>query len=290
MLRRIINVIKTKGFIGLSKSVHGRFFPKQVSSFKNNEYLFSEKIGLEIGGPSTLFKKRNSYPVYTVAKRIDNCNFSSETTWEGAIEKGATFNFNKNRTPGIQYVTEATNLNVIESNTYDILLSSHTLEHIANPLKALAEWLRVLKTEGILTLVLPHKDATFDHKRPITKLSHLVEDFNNNVGEDDMTHFDEIMDLHDLSLDPAAGDIINFRARSEQNLENRCFHHHVFNTPLCIELIDHIGLQIISVDTFVPNHILIVAKKISTDQNRNNNKFTHDYNGKKQSPFPSDYI
>ena len=32
--------------------------------------------------------------------------------------------------------------------TYDVLLSSHTLEHIANPLRALSEWKRIVGDDG----------------------------------------------------------------------------------------------------------------------------------------------
>ena len=47
-------------------------------------------------------------------------------------------------------------------------------------------------------LVVPHKDKTFDHNRPVTSLNHLEEDLDNDVDEDDLTHLPEILELHDL--------------------------------------------------------------------------------------------
>ncbi|PYL73305.1 MAG: hypothetical protein DMF22_01865 [Verrucomicrobia bacterium] len=37
---------------------------------------------------------------------------------------------------------------MIPSGKYDFLLASHCLEHMANPLCAFQEWLRVLKKKG----------------------------------------------------------------------------------------------------------------------------------------------
>jgi hypothetical protein len=64
------------------------------------------------------------------------------------------------------------------------VLSSHCLEHVANPILALREWLRVMTPDGTLVLVLPHKEGTFDHQRPTTTLGHMIDDYER---EDDMT-------------------------------------------------------------------------------------------------------
>ncbi len=44
------------------------------------------------------------------------------------------------------------------SNSLDFVFSSHCLEHLEEPSRALFEWKRVLKENGILFLYLPHKD------------------------------------------------------------------------------------------------------------------------------------
>ncbi len=79
------------------------------------------------------------------------------------------------------------------------------LEHAANPLRVLYEWKRILKNSGTILIVLPHKAATFDHRRPSTSFEHIKADFDSNVDESDLTHLDEILALHDLKLDPWAG-------------------------------------------------------------------------------------
>lgn len=45
-----------------------------------------------------------------------------------------------------------------KTGSQDFVFSSHCLEHLESPGKALAEWIRVLKPGGILYLYLPHPD------------------------------------------------------------------------------------------------------------------------------------
>ena len=42
-----------------------------------------------------------------------------------------------------------------ESNTFDRLIATHTLEHITNPHLVLKEWTRVTKHNGIISIIIP---------------------------------------------------------------------------------------------------------------------------------------
>ncbi|HEY0342911.1 MAG TPA: methyltransferase domain-containing protein, partial [Steroidobacteraceae bacterium] len=236
-----------------------KLVPYRLRCYSDVRGLFTGKVGIEFGGPSSIFGTRGIFPVYPLAARIDNCNFDYQTMWEGSITPPKGFHFDKRRAPGQQFVAEATDLGFVADNTYDFVISSHMIEHSANPIKALREWLRILKSEGTLLLVLPHRDGTFDHKRPVTPLRHLVEDFERQMAEDDLTHLPEILELHDLRRDPEAGGFETFKARSERNRENRGLHHHVFDTHLAVELLDYLGLQIRAVESTHPFHIALVA-------------------------------
>jgi SAM-dependent methyltransferase len=155
---------------------------------------FQGKKGLEIGGPSSVFSIRGNFPIYLFADVIDGVNYSNETPWEGKISEGKTYKYFNNE-QGHQFIREATDLHGIKDETYDFVLSCHSLEHLANPLKALKEWNRVLKPKGLLVIIVPDKRYTFDLNRSYTSMDHLVDDFNKNVGEDDTTHFEEILTL-----------------------------------------------------------------------------------------------
>lgn len=263
--------------------------PYRVRYFKHCKAVFQMGSGLEIGGPSTIFGSRGSVPVYPVAAHIDNCNFSGDTVWEGAISEGDNFAFDKRATPGRQYVVEASCLEGIADASYDFVLSSHCIEHLANPLQGLLEWIRVLRNNGLLVLVAPHKDGTFDHRRPVTSLAHLIEDFDARMQESDMTHVDEILSLHDFRMDYRAGDLQTFEDRSRRNFQNRCLHQHVFDTSLAVEMVAQTGLQLLAVEAFRPMHIALIARKLPPGEVPHNEKFRGEAGLLRwRSPFPSD--
>ena len=250
----------------------------------------SGKRGLEIGGPSWIFSKRGPVPVYSLLAGLDGCNFDRSTVWEGNIKEGpGNYEYEKGRPGGYQYIREAADLRGIETGTYDAVLSSHCIEHVANPFRALTEWLRVLKPGGFFLLVAPHRDGTFDHRRPVTAMEHLVQDRDRSVAEDDLTHLDEILELHDITMDPPAGDRESFRQRSLRNSENRCLHHHVFDTGLIVRIIDSFRLQILNVHAALPYHIIVLARKPSGNELPDNSVYLfRAANYRQESPFPSD--
>lgn len=292
MINKISVKLKSEGISGLLRAVSNRILPPpRLDYYQHYKPFFDEKIGLEIGGPSGIFRRRGLLPVYSVAACIDNCNFGDQTIWEGTIKQGATFHYDKQHAPGNQYIAEATNLNGIASTAYDFILSSHVLEHVANPIQALSEWIRVLKEQGLLVLVVPHKDGTFDHRRPVTSLAHMIQDFEQQSTEGDMTHLEEILTFHDLAKDPGAGDFQLFKQRSEKNLQNRTLHHHVFDTRLAIEVVHHMGLQIRAVEVLHPYHIFLIAQKPIRGAEVQNDQFRRTQTAPVwRSPFPSDQL
>ena len=272
-INKVYQKLKSEGMGGLLKTVYHYCLPRQLEYYPNCKSVFQSGVGLEIGGPSHIFGRRGSIPIYPVAGKIDNCNFSRSTVWEGTIREGDSFVFNKGSPPGHQYFGEANCLGFIDDSSYEFVLASHCIEHLANPLQGLAEWIRVLKHDGLLVLVIPHKDGTFDHRRPVTSLEHLVHDFEHQTNEGDLSHLEEILTLHDLTKDPAAGDFQSFQERSKRNIENRCLHHHVFDTRLAVEVVDYMGLEILTVEHFYPFHIAIIARKSPCDSAVGNEKY-----------------
>jgi SAM-dependent methyltransferase len=229
---------------------------KQYTSF------FAAGVGLEIGGPTGSFLY--SIPIYFYVKSLDGVNFSNTTVWTGDVS-GDRYDFyprkaGKKYIIGKQHIMEASDLSPLDSGSYDFLLSSNCLEHVANPLKALREWTRVIRKGGHILLVLPKKEHNFDHRRSVTPFEHLLDDFRNGTTEHDLTHLDEILTLHDLSMDLLAGDRANFRTRSERNFENRCLHHHVFDADSIRKMLKFVGVSVIREDVALGNYIALGEK------------------------------
>ena len=232
---------------------------KHLRTYEVCRPLVEEASGLEIGGPSAIFARNGILPLYPHLARLDNCDLAGETIWHGDAADGSPFAYDSGREPGTRLVRDATALEGIENGAYDLVLSSHTLEHVANPLRALAEWRRVTRDGGHLVLVLPHLENTFDHRRPVTTLQHLEDDLARSTPEDDDTHLPEFVALCDLARVPERLSRQAFEQRSRDYVENRTIHHHVFDTDIVVRLLDHAGFHLVAVETALPFHIVAVA-------------------------------
>jgi SAM-dependent methyltransferase len=230
----------------------------RLRCFRTARRFVDGKRGLEIGGPSVVFEGGvRPLPIYPRVGSLDNCDFSRDTTWATHQE---SFSFCAEKAPGKNIFRDASDLSSIASQSYDFILSSHNLEHFANPVKALQEWKRVTRPGGGLILVLPDYSRTFDHRRSPTTVDHMFEDFERDTQEDDLSHLPEILDKHDLSLDPGAGSAEEFRRRSLDNFHNRCLHHHVFNRANSRELLTRCGMNVLAVELAPPFHIFLLAR------------------------------
>ncbi len=268
------------------ESVYRKFFPKRLACYK----LYQEKLyglcGLEIGGPSSIFTEKGFLPLYDDIKGLDGCNFSSDTVWEGKISEGLNYQYGNKK--GYQIISDGSKLDHIPDGKYDFILSCHSIEHIANPIKALNEWKRVIRKDGTLLLIVPHKDNTFDHNRPVTTLDHLIQDFKNNTEENDNTHFEEVISLHDISMDAGINNKEDLKLRTADNFNNRCVHQHVFNTPLVVKIADYLDLKILNVAHFNPFHIIILLQKPANGKPDNSNYMNPANAIYQEDKFPSD--
>jgi SAM-dependent methyltransferase len=230
----------------------------RVRAFSAVRLLVDHKNGLEIGGPSVAFQSGlNPVPIYDRVGSLDNCDFSRSTTW---TEHADDFRFSPNKPPGKNIFCDASDLSLIADNSYDFVLSSHNLEHFANPVKALYEWKRVIRRGGGLIVLLPDYRRTFDHRRTPTSVDHMFEDWKNKTPESDLFHLNEILENHDLTRDPLAGSFEQFRARSLDNMNNRCLHHHVFDEKNSPELLSRSGFEVLATELVIPNHIFLLAR------------------------------
>jgi SAM-dependent methyltransferase len=274
-MHKVLIKLKYLSQIGLKSSlilISRKVFRTKSNYFNKYRYYFLGD-GIEVAGPSSIFKQDAYYPVYGLAHSLDNVNYSSATRWHGNLGETSQFVFNKNKKPGRQIINEASNLIDVNSKSYDFLISNHMLEHTANPIKVLYEWKRVVRDGGLLLVVLPHKARTFDHRRPLTTLNHLIKDYEMNTGEDDQTHIPEIMQLHDCSLDYSNPTAEALRSWMSNNYETRGAHHHVFNAKIAAELFNYAGFEILDIEISLPSDIFIIARNPADKSSYSNARF-----------------
>jgi len=253
LISRFIRPLKRYGFSYTLRRIITKSFESKIKGYAEIEQYFKNKEGIEIGGPSEVFRLFGYIPIYTKIRNLDGVNFSNNTIWEGDIFAGNNYVFNGKKA-GKQFIIDASDLSSLDSKQYDFLVSSNCLEHIANPIKALMEWLRVVKQGGVILVLVPNNKNGIDKYRPVTKFTHILEDFQKNVGEDDLTHLDEVLENHNLEVDIEARDFQYFKNRSLNNYNHRTIHHHVFDINLLKELFIYLNIEIILTDdkyTFV---------------------------------------
>lgn len=258
---RIRRRYKSAGLYGLLGSAKRLIFPQRGNCAKRLQGMLKNRRALEVGGPSAVFGSRGILPVYPSLSCVDNANFAATTVWQSEASSNKIYQPDSKGPRGSTYVCDAVDMAVIADASYDVVLSSHVLEHLANPVKALKEWSRVLNHQGLLVLLTPRKEATFDHRRPTTSLEHLLDDYQRDVTEHDLTHLDEILELHDLDRDVGVSSYDEFAKRSKDNARNRCLHHHVFDLDLLQSLLSHLGWEILELEICAPAHSIVVARK-----------------------------
>jgi SAM-dependent methyltransferase len=239
--------------------------------------------GLEIGGPSAVFGVEGLLPVYPALTEIDGVQWATDTMWHNLDRERGYCPEGTRR--GELHVIDDAELTALADDSYDAVLSSHVLEHLANPLRALAAWRRVTRSEGHLLMVVPHMQGTFDHRRPLTSLDHFVEDFERGTGEDDLTHLEETLRLHDRHRDNEAGGDEAWAERRRNNEQTRLLHHHTFTTPSLLALLDQAGLELIAAETRFPHDVYVLGRWSAEGQRADNAEFLAT---RRPSPFSAD--
>ena len=248
-----------------------RLFPRKMpSNWGVYRKAVEQRVGLEIGGPSRLWATGHFLPVYAACQYIDGCNFATKTVWEGRIREGL-YRCEGAHGEGRQYIADAVDLAIFREFSYDFVLSCHCLEHIANPIRALKEWMRVLRSGGFFILAVPHRDGLLPFLRPVTPLVHILDDYERNVAEHDMTHLEELIQANTKLKDTASKQ--HERDTLLRNFEHRMMHHHCFDPILLVSLVDYIGMQVHEVNLLAPYHIVCLAEKVGADHVINNSRF-----------------
>lgn len=131
------------------------------------------------------------------------------------------------------YVTDIKTLAGIASASLDFIVACHVIEHTNNPIGAIDSCYRALRHGGSLVLVVPDMTKTFDSKRALTTLTHLVEDYEGPSLERDRAHYEE---FYAKAFEMPAGSDIREYSTQKQS-EGGDIHYHVWTYETFEELI-----------------------------------------------------
>ena len=133
----------------------------------------------------------------------------------------------------LDIIGDGERLDSIKDHTQDFVIANHFLEHCENPIGAIRNMVRVLRTGGILYLALPDKRYTFDVDRPATSLQHLMRDDEEGPAWSRRNHFEEWTTLVNKVKDEAEAE------REINRLMNVGYsiHFHVWTQTEMLELV-----------------------------------------------------
>lgn len=187
------------------------------------EGVFAEKVVLRIGGRVRLLDR-----LIDSAQKVIDTNAT-------AVRLGQA-----NR---VDILRDAHQIPEVESDSVDVVASSHTIEHLVNPLLALTEWHRTLRQGGYIYSVVPNYIHTFDHRRKVTDLEHLVADLNTRSTAPDWPHIVEFLRNHDCDRD------LVFKGDKQRHFDEFMkaphlhTHYHVFDLPLVFAMHEYCGFK-----------------------------------------------
>jgi SAM-dependent methyltransferase len=161
--------------------------------------------------------------------------------------------------PDIVSNLDVDRLSGLADESQDFVIASHVIEHLANPLAMLVDIHRVLRTGGLLVLLVPDRHRTFDQNRHPTPLVHLVDEYERDVREVDDAHITEYLianrkpghDVGDQS--PMVDDLT---AENIAIHRRRSVHAHVWDVDEFKQVLDFVSdelqLQWTVIDTMAP--------------------------------------
>ncbi len=178
---------------------------------------------------------------------------------------------NKDGTPSPDIIADAAAI-PLAAQSVDFLLSSHTLEHHQNTLKTLHEWVRLLKPGGVLFLILPQAERTLDRLRQRTSLVHHIRDYETLTDAYDSSHEAEVRagwsQLPDVEAMTVQFErewgfgMWDFARRND----NGVIHFHVWTQNEMVDVVKHIGLEVLFVTDIVPERpdsFVVISRKPS---------------------------
>jgi SAM-dependent methyltransferase len=91
----------------------------------------------------------------------------------------------------VDVIDDGERLPTVADESVDFVVANHFIEHTEDPVATLGAHARVLRPGGVLFMAVPDKRFTFDVRRPVTPLEHLVHDAAQGPEGSRAGHFEE---------------------------------------------------------------------------------------------------
>jgi SAM-dependent methyltransferase len=134
----------------------------------------------------------------------------------------------------VDIVDDSERLTTVPDESQDFIIANHFLEHCEDPIGTIGSHLRKLKPGGILFYAVPDKRYTFDFRRPITPLEHMISDHEQGPERSRSEHYEQWVRLVDDQTAPGVED-----PARELEAASYSIHMHVWTQAEFLELLLH---------------------------------------------------
>jgi SAM-dependent methyltransferase len=91
----------------------------------------------------------------------------------------------------VDVIDDGETLATIAAESQDFIVANHFLEHCEDPIGTIETHLGKLKPGGVLFYAVPDKRYTFDFRRPVVALEHMVADYEHGPEASRSEHYEE---------------------------------------------------------------------------------------------------
>lgn len=143
----------------------------------------------------------------------------------------------------VDIVDNGEQLAKVPAESQDFVIANHFLEHTEDPIGTIQTHLGKLKPGGVLFYAVPDKRFTFDFRRPVTPLEHMVADHEQGPERSRHEHFEEWTRLVPGQLHEGATEEEAAARAQELNDEDYSIHMHVWTQAEFLSLILEVRRQ-----------------------------------------------
>ena len=156
----------------------------------------------------------------------------------------------------VSVIGNAQDLSELSDDSVDFVVANHLFEHLDNPILGMTEMVRVLRPSGVLYLALPEPRVTFDSKRDLTTVQHVLDEYRDGPDRTREAHFTEWVERVEAHLEGNKGQDVPARVRFLAEVDYS-IHFHVWRPDTFIDFLAatraETGIELELVD-FAPCH------------------------------------
>ncbi|HEX7058265.1 MAG TPA: class I SAM-dependent methyltransferase [Solirubrobacterales bacterium] len=143
----------------------------------------------------------------------------------------------------VDAIDDGERLTTIPDASQDFIVANHFLEHCEDPIATIGTHLSKLKPGGILFYAVPDKRYTFDFRRPLTPLDHMIGDHEGGAEESRREHYEEwsrlVTEESDWKPDDPEAEERAIAVARRLEADRYSIHMHVWTQAEFLQLILH---------------------------------------------------